>query len=554
MATANSIRALRALQLPHKNFVELSCADALDRVLQGLGVVDSDMPAWVDLELARWMSENSPSVMLRDVVHQIAPVAAMGESEHTRVQYIAIIESYFSLHSSLLLEHGLSFAEATSALSHASLMLHLVSVESLSAAQVARVLAPKDVRAKFSRQVVSQILSSARAAPTLTPNGMQKLFAEDARQELGAFGDASFETAAMKVAEVARQFGFQQEFEKSLLALSPFERDGKIISQRTPYLQILHYQCCIAEHYDHAMVDLYEFSPRGVVADWLFNKYPNSIAGASNPFLNNAKAVEVIDEGWVRSKRSAERSGARAIYQLLSMMDGMGFSARREIARWVRMWLLRIVRVANEMPIEMPVFLRVDEVRQLLGLVAQRNTATFGIIEQRVLDAVASLSHPNWRSRGVGDAVNATNVSSAKLGDCEFIDAHRREIHAYEAHGGALTDIYIQKHLLSLRKSISARVDELTSVADIEDWRVTINFVAHGIDNVSEVDERIDGLQVRVVPRTFAEVFADVNYEAEAQLVSAFRDHVVVPMTQRRTPNIARSTLLDFSGLGRESL
>src|SRR3546814_11380722 len=107
------------------------------------------------------------------------------------------------------------------------------------------------------------------------------------------------------------------------------------------------------------MVDLYEFSPRGVAANWLFQEYPDSIAGASNPFLNNAKAVEVIDESWVRSKRSAERPGARAIYHLLSMLDGLGFSARREIARWVRLWLLRVIRVANERPLGMPAFFHV---------------------------------------------------------------------------------------------------------------------------------------------------------------------------------------------------
>lgn len=548
MPTPAIIATLRTLQLPYRHDAEHACADALAEKLLSQQVSDSDAAAWVSLEINAWQEQGTPSRQLLRVTRAVFEAAAEAEDDATMRAYQQFASSYFDVHKKIIEEHGLTYPEATAALSHATLIISLAVVDRLSSAQVARVVEPKDKRARFSRQLVGDVLLAARIAPTLGQADVEGIYQSDSVSELGFFGDASILVAAEEVGNAAAQFGLEDSFKTALMALSPLESEEGVDSRWTPYLQILHYQCTIAEYFDHAILDLYEFSPRGATAGWLFEKYPHSIAGAANPFLNNAKSVEVVDEGWVRSKKRSERKGARAIYQLLSSLDALGFSARREIAKTIRLWLHRIIRVASEQPLPLPGHLTPQQIRQLLASAGAGNTRSFGIIEQRLLDAAATMIHPAWRSRGVRDSVNATNVSSGKFGDCEFIDARSLEIHAYEAHGGSLSNIYVKQHLLSLRKSISGRLNELSAVADPAQWQVIVHFVAHDISQVDPVRENIFGLQVKVVPKTFAALFEDLVNSDEAGLVGVFQDLVVTPMRETRTPNAARHRLLELAG------
>lgn len=234
---------------------------------------------------------------------------------------------------------------------------------------------------------------------------------------------------------------------------------------------------------------------------------------------------------------------------LLTVLEGlqeMGFSARRELAWWIRIWLHRIIRTAGMIPLALPESLNNDQIANLVGAVADGNTATFGVLEQRVLDAIATTIHPGWRQRGVGDPVNATNISSAKLGDCDFLDVASTSVHAYESHGGILSPIYVERHIATLRKSILRRIYELTAVADVNAWGATINFVAHGIIGQIPQRETVQGLTIQIRATTFADFLRQHAAEITPQIAVAVERHVLAPLREQRTPNEVRQAFLEI--------
>ncbi|WP_146127801.1 hypothetical protein [Burkholderia gladioli] len=543
--TSGTIRQpLRMLLLPSRPGTEAACARALKRELTNLHIEPDDFLRWVELQLQNWRATGESNIALRRVVRAVilAAVTNAAESEVSQGQRLA--DGYFALHSKLMDEHLMNHEEAVAFLSHAFLIGHLAAFERLSAAQIANVLSQRDRRAKFSRQCVDAALQAMRIASDLSKAQIISLYRRDASQELAILADADFLIAAERVADAGAKLGFPGDLLAALKTLAPDGDLGGMRSPFTPYLQMLHYQCSLAEFVDHAVTDVYEFSPRGEKGEWLHQQYPDTIAGAANPFLNNAKSVEVLDVGWVRAKKPKERPGAMALLTILEGLQAMGFSARRELAWWIRIWLHRIIRTAGMIPLALPDSLNDDQIVNLVRAVADGNTATFGVLEQRVIDAVATTIHPGWRQRGVGDAVNATNISSAKLGDCDFLDVASTSVHAYESHGGGLSPVYVEQHVATLRKSILRRIDELTAVADVDAWDATINFVAHGIVGDIPAETEVHGLNIRIRATTFAEFLRQHAAEITPQIAAAIEQHVLAPLREQRTPNEVRQTFL----------
>src|SRR5690606_8367197 len=106
-----------------------------------------------------------------------------------------------------------------------------------------------------------------------------------------------------------------------------------------------------------------------------------------------------------------------------------------------------------------------------------------GVLEQRIVDALAATIHPEeagWRSRGLGFPVNANNLSTRRLGDCDFqrppTPNSPAELVAYEATAGELRRTYLMGHLQTLRRCARARLPELESIADPADWRLRVTF------------------------------------------------------------------------------
>jgi hypothetical protein len=523
---------------------EAACALRLKRELKALQILSKDYMSWVELQLENWRTLSTPSRELKKVVREL--ILASHPTGYNFIPGQLLAEQYFNLHEKLMSDHLMSHEEAVAFLSHSFLIAHLAESEKLSAAQISNVLSQRDHRAKFSRQAVTTALQTMRIESAVTEEAIISLFKRDAAQELGILADADFDTAAEIAAEAGLKLGFVGDLDYSLKVLNPTLSENGIKSPFTPYLQILHYQCLIAEFADHAVKDIYEFSPRGRKGEWLHQQYPDSISGAANPFLNNAKSVEILDISWVRAKKTGERSGALALLTILDGMQAMGFAARRELAWRIRLWLHRIIRLAGMIPTIIPEELQERDARRLLAAISEQNTQTFGILEQRLVDTLAALSHPDWRSRGLGAPVNATNLSGYRFGDCEFVHSASANIEAYESHGGTLTAIYVQQHLSTLRKTIAKRRSELEAVTDVEKWSIKIVFVAHEI--LGEIPElaNVSGLDIRIEAVTFKEFIEDLIPEINVDGILALNRYVLTPLREQRTPNEVRRKLLEI--------
>lgn len=475
--TAGKVRQpLRMLLLPSRHGTDRLCAIALKKALISLGVISDDFVNWTSLQLNQWRLSGKPTSELRDVVKKIISAACCDATSNFLSYVIRLADGYFDIHAKLVDEHLMSHEEAVTFLSHSFLIIHLALEEKLSAAQIASLLAQRDQRANFSRQSIASALETLNLRAELSLKQVKSLYLRDASQELASFADADLFTAAELISLAGERLGYQGDLLSALRTLASSADLDYSNPPYTPYLQILHYQCSIVEYFDHAVTDLYEFSPRGTAGNWLHSRYPDSIAGAGNPFLNNAKSVEVADISWVRSKKKKERPGAMALLSILQGMQAMGFFSKRELAWWLRLWLQRLIKLAAATPITMPDSLQESQTSSLIAKIIHKNTETYGILEQRAVDALAFCLHLGWRSRGLGDSVNATNLSRAKLGDCEFLDVASKTLVAYESHGGRLTAVYVEDHLATIKKSINRRINELTALADIATWKAEINF------------------------------------------------------------------------------
>lgn len=528
-------QSLRMLLLPMQRRQESECGEALKQYLEGKNVAAPDFASWIRLELAHWSEHGTPAQTLRDAV-----TATLIPSHRRFGQTLGSI--YFGVHRQLIEQFGWTHGQATAFLGHSYLMLHLAKSERLSAAQISKVLAGRDRRVEFSRQSVLLLLAPAGAAPALSKERVAAIVGKDAAREVPYFADADNDTAAQLVEALAQQLGCRTSISGPLITLSPADHPQAFV----PYLQMLHFQCVLAEDFDHALTDIYEFAPRGAAADTLFQKY-EAIAQAQNPFLNNAKSVERLDAAWVRTKKTGSRPGARALATLLEGLEEMGFHARRELAGVLRLWLHRKIRQLTETRTPLPDRLTPAQIRAVFARISAGNTGTYGILEQRSIDTIARRLHAGgqgWRARGLSDSVHATNVSRRKFGDCDFQNSAARQIVAYESHGGALTETYLREHVRTLGKAIQLRKDELTRIADLDDWNVQIVFVAHGVEARPPAGKIIEGLRVSFEALTFAQFFQ--REHAADTPDEDFHAQYLHVLENQRTPDRVRRRFLEI--------
>jgi hypothetical protein len=422
-------------------------------------------------------------------------------------------------------------------------MILLAAEESLSAAQIAKLIAARDHRVPIAWPEVELILAELQLAPSLSLEAVKAAYETDQELELEFFADAEERDCISRVAEISRRLGFPGDLHEPLTRL--FFPVGK---PHGPYLQMLHIQCTIAEFYDHALSILYEFNPRGVTAQWLFEQYPSSIVAAHEPFVNNAKSVDEMTRAWATSKRrdSAIERQAHALVSIIEGLDSMGFAARRELASWLRRLLARRIRLAEGTEVRLPEELSPDQANALVAAVAAGETNTRGILEQRVVDAVAALRHrrPNWISRGLLDSVNATNTSSWKCGDCDFQNADQAEVIAYEAHAGRLTNLYVQSHIRTLKTVLRRRVAEWEeNFGSRLAWNLKLVFVAHRVEVTDIPSQSIEGVALRITPVTYEEFLAGFDCEAK-EAREALNHYVRAPLAADRTPDSVRSSFL----------
>jgi hypothetical protein len=288
-------------------------------------------------------------------------------------------------------------------------------------------------------------------------------------------------------------------------------------------------------------MDLYEFNPRGRIAEWLFDQYPDALVSASNPFLNNAKSVERIDPAWVRSKKKGERPGANALFLILHSLDTLGFAARQELASWTRRWIHRLFKYTGDVTVEIPT-LTAENIKALLANLSKRETNTLGIIEQRIVDAVTRSGHgADWIPRGLRDSVNSTNISQRKLGDVDYQNVNERAVIAYEAHAGKLTKVYLDGHLRTLAKAMALRQEEWALFSDPQAWKAKLVFIAHEFEVQEDIVVNICGINIDVEMVTYHDFLKGVVAEDVADFVT---EYVTAQLNQRRTPLWVREIAL----------
>ena len=472
-------------------------------------------------------------------VHRRLPVCGRARDPAT------LAPTYHTLHARLIAQGGLPFNKALAFLSHARLADELATKEQMSAAQISRVLSSRDSRVEFSWQVVEMMLAALGIQPSLDLNDVMSIFEQDKERESLVFADADEATVAEMVGRAASELGFPGDLQDLLMQLAPTNEEPI-----GPYLQILHWAAMIAEFYDHPISWPYEFNPRGDVANWLFRQYPGRLAPAGNPILNNAKSIDRLDEVWARTRG---RSGAGALKALplariLLGAKSMGFHNRRGLAEWLRLWLARMIRLYSDTERWLPDAATETAVSRVLDAVIAAGTSTAGVVEQRIVDAIVVLDHPTaggWHQRGLGESVNASNLSAKKFGDCEFLHVADHKIRAYEAHGGTLTTLYVDAHIQSLGRVLEYRRDDLAAIADLADWDIEITFVAQALDAGLPTHRDVGGVRFKLSYRTFA----DIRPAATPALVDSFSQHVHSPLNEPRTPQIVRDRYAALAGV-----
>jgi hypothetical protein len=381
-----------------------------------------------------------------------------------------------------------------------------------------------------------------RIAPSVTLDDISNLFETDKVLTPVLFGDADLSECCLTLTRVGHSLGFKENCGNHLASL--FHEDE--VAKFAPYAQILHYQCSILEYYDHNVKDFYEFLPRGNAALYLLGKYPEAMRTAGNPFLNNAKSVAQITISWAAAKKAREFIGANALFSIIDGLDEMGYAARQELALWLRCYIHRFMVLAEPLDIPLSNIILDDSSTGLITNIGNGNTSTRGIIEQRLVDALASLIHlesDGWVGRGLGDHVNTTNLSKKKLGDCDFQNITDKVVFAYEAHGGLLTQTYLDEHLRTLRKSAQPRIDEWKTFSNVSDWQVSVLFVAHSNNVTVPEDFSIDGVQFSIVVMSYHDL---IEQTAGFKIGYALNEYLLEPLSRNNTPAFVRQIFRDL--------
>jgi hypothetical protein len=534
--------ALRALLLPIDPAREREAEKGVASYLTAAGVGADDHTAVVRLELRRWRDDGAPSALLREAV-----AAALASGDPVRGDMIAA--RYFELHATLMADFLLSFEEARGLLSHLRLALHLIEHEQMSCAQVARVIEARRRDSAHTWQQVYEMCRSFGTMPVLDLDKVKALTDTDKADEVERFADANDVDAIALIAEVGADLGFPGDLHETLRSfMSPDPLGG--------FLIILHFEAAVAEYYDHPLSATYELSPRGQVALFLQAEHP-SYTAAENAFLNLAKGASAFDAAWVWGRNRQNRSRASALVRLLGGLESMGFSARRELAAWLRQWLIRIERRSDPRA-TLGGITSLAQITNLVSSVAVENSRTHGVLEQRVVDALSEVIHPSaagWYPRGLGDSVNASNLRRRKTGDCEFEHSAHHSVAAYEAHGGRLAEVYVEGHRRSLAAVLRARTDDLAAVAPVDEWDITITFIAHDIGGLVDRMDVIEEFDVKFEFIDYSDLFERARDalaargEPESTLLGHANARIVGPLNEPWTPQEVLERAADFGGL-----
>jgi len=533
---------LNEMQLPLDAALDGAALQAVRDLAPRYSSSEDDLAILLDESLEDWANTGVVSGLLMDAVSESLQVGGTGRGAIDGRTYFSL---YNRLRSGTADAVALSHTIARRLLSRTSLIAHLLAAERLSCSQVARLLHATEDSLDVPHDAVEVIARALRLLPTLSATDAgPELWRADEQRSLTLFPDSDLiESCEVAGAEAAKWVP-EANTTELLMALC---RAGRPEELRWPYLQMLHWCATPLEFYDHPASYLYEFAPRGQIALALFARYP-TVTG--NPILNNAKAVETLNSTWARNRGGDD---SHALVALLRLLESLPFSARRQVARIIRSWLIRVIELETVPPTHLNADISLSTFDVVVDYIARSETNTQGVIEQRAVDCLATLAFekPGWRSKGIGDGINASNLSRHKLGDIEFANVDARKAIALEAHGGHLSSTYVRDHQRSLARIIEQRLDE--SWADLDDperWSIRVIFVAHSRDSTGLPEfEVLHGVPVEYQYMDYAELrdAALSGHDAEHHL-GVFRELVVEALNRPTVRQTTRDKFLEIVG------
>ena len=165
--------------------------------------------------------------------------------------------------------------------------------------------------------------------------------------------------------------------------------------------------------------------------------------------------------------------------EIVDGLSSLAYSPRVQISSLLRKAIVRYIEINTPIPTHLKQQTDFELIKHFVRDVSANQTYTRGVIEQRLVDFLAAIEYPlpEWRSRGLGDPVNASNSSSKKLGDCDFQNVAARKCVALEAHAGRLTDVYVREHLRTLRINLPSRLEEWSCISELSDWHLHLCFL-----------------------------------------------------------------------------
>ena len=538
-------RSLRSLQLPLDPTAEHALPGIAHALLNELGIPTSEQPAAIASDVREWVAEARPPSRLKRLVEAILQQCAGTAGE-------ALADGYFDAHSDLTDRCELDFGAAQNLLSSARLVVHLIISERMSCAQAARVLSAPMRGVSYNwNQVQSVATRLGITAPALDAATAGAVFDRDCGEEIARFADSTPEVELELLLDASRMLGFGGDARSAFGRILRPDFDAALMT-------LLHFVLTVCEHYDHPPSAVYEFNPRGRALKYLQAQNP-LYAARGSAALNVAKAAVELDDRWAWGRKGERRGDALALVAIFRGLEQMHYPARRELASWLRQWIVRMHARHGGTHRWLPGVSTGTGALHLLESLAARPTRTYGTIEQRVVDALSLVLHPEeeWNSRGRKDSVFASNTSRRKMGDCEYVSRRRANIVTYEAHAGDLTDSYVDEHCQSLSQVVDARREDLEARAEAHAWDIRVVFVAHQVRTTNKrrhVD--VGDFLVEFEMTDYAAVLERVREEVDSrddgdsELAGAVNDSVIGPLNEAWIPQAIRDRVLNDPDAG----
>lgn len=435
-------------------------------------------------EIWRLWSEGNraPLKELKDVVATAISVEAGMEK---------LAKGYFKLEEKLESKAFMSRAHAIALIGCAPLIRTLVEEQRLGLDRIRSILNVPGA----TYDAIKMVLGAVGVKTPFSPDSIGDVSAKDIEDVTAYFGDILAEDSFGTFEELLSGFSRYEELCENVeeLVLIGFD----------PYLFILYYELLTLETTDRFPGKaIYETVPRNNYVKALWNKLYHPTQ--ENPYLNNAKSVYSLDEAWAETKLSNEtQNGSLMLASIFEIMAEFPYSVRRKAAHVIRCFLLLNAQKNQEItPLK-----DADEanIATFVEGALLSNSKTKGVLDQRLVDFLTRIIHreEDWISRGLGSSVNETNTASRKYGDVEYLDiTTRKKVYAYEAHGGALRDEYIEDHIHSLAATVEYHKKDANERGESYDRNVEVIYIAHNTKRLSKYGDSHEEI-VGGIPFTF---------------------------------------------------